>query len=60
MMKSYMTTRAFSKGKKSEGDPAGKAVVSFPEEKVVMSIYGGCTPTSPDVSSNLQAKRSAP
>jgi hypothetical protein len=36
MMKDYMTTRTFSRGKKHEGDSAGKAVTPFPEEKVTM------------------------
>jgi hypothetical protein len=43
MMKNYMTTETFAKGKKSEGDPAGKAAAPFPEEKAVMLIYGGPT-----------------
>jgi hypothetical protein len=41
MMKNYMTTETFAKGKKPEGDPAGKAAAPFPEEKAVMLIYGG-------------------
>jgi hypothetical protein len=44
MMKNYMTTGAFTKGKKPEGDPVGKVVVPFPEEKAVMLIYGGPAP----------------
>jgi hypothetical protein len=44
MMKNYMTTRTFAKGKTSEGDLAGKADAPFPEEKAVMSIYGGPAP----------------
>jgi hypothetical protein len=44
MMKNYMTTRIFTKGKKPEGDSAGKVVALFPDEKAVMSIYGLPTP----------------
>jgi hypothetical protein len=58
MMKNYMTTRTFAKGKSPEGDPTGKAATPFPEEKTVMSIYGGPAPMSPGVSSNLPAKQS--
>jgi hypothetical protein len=53
MMKNYMTMGAFAKGKKPEGDSAGKAATPFAEEKSVMSIYGGPPSTSPSVSSNL-------
>jgi hypothetical protein len=55
MMKNYMTTETFARGKKPESDSTGKVATPFPEEKVVMSIYGGSTPTSPSVSSNLPA-----
>jgi hypothetical protein len=61
MMKNYMTTRIFTKGKKPEGDSAGKVVALFPDEKAVVSIYGLPTPPppmSPSVSSNLQVGRS--
>jgi hypothetical protein len=44
MMKNYMTTGPFTKGKKPEDDPIGMAVAPFLEEKKVMSIYGGLTP----------------
>jgi hypothetical protein len=44
MMKNYMTKGTFAKGKKSEGDLAGKVIAHFPEEKAVMSIYGGPAP----------------
>jgi hypothetical protein len=44
MMKNCMTTWTFAKGKKPDGDSTGKVVTPFPEEKVVMSIYGGPTP----------------
>jgi hypothetical protein len=44
MMKNYMTMGAFAKGKKPKGDSAGNATLPFPEEKAVMSIYGGPTP----------------
>jgi hypothetical protein len=61
MMKNYMTTGAFTKGKKTEGDTVGKATARFPKEKVVMSIYSGpAAPMSLVSSSNLQAGRSTP
>jgi hypothetical protein len=41
MMKNYMTTGTFARSKKPEGDSAGKVASPFPEEKVVMLIYGG-------------------
>jgi hypothetical protein len=44
MMKNYMTTRTFARGKKREGDSVGKVAAPFPEDKVVMSIYGGPAP----------------
>jgi hypothetical protein len=44
MIKNYMTTRTFAKGKRPEGDSAGKVAAPFPEEKAVMSIYGGPAP----------------
>jgi hypothetical protein len=44
MIKNYMTTGAFAKGQRPEGDLAGKVVMPFREEKAVMSIYGGPTP----------------
>jgi hypothetical protein len=44
MMKNYMTMRTFAKGKRPEGDSAGKVAAPFPEEKAVMSIYGGSAP----------------
>jgi hypothetical protein len=44
MMKNYMTTWAFTKGKKSEDDPTGKAAARFLEEKAAMSIYSGPAP----------------
>jgi hypothetical protein len=59
MMKNYTTTGSFARGKKLEGDPVGTAAKPFPEEKTVMSIYGGPHPTprmSCSVSSNLPAK----
>jgi hypothetical protein len=52
MMKNYMTTWAFTRGKKPEGDSTGKAAAPFIKEKVVMSIYSGPTPTCPIASSN--------
>jgi hypothetical protein len=60
MMKNYMTTRTFARRKKPEGDPMRKATTSFSEEKVVMSIYGGPSPMSYDVSSNLPTEQSTP
>jgi hypothetical protein len=44
MMKNYMTTGTFTRGKKPEGSSVGKVVTPFPEEKVVMLIYGGSAP----------------
>jgi hypothetical protein len=44
MMKNYMTTGVFAKGKKPKGDSTGKATAPFPKEKAVMSIYGGPAP----------------
>jgi hypothetical protein len=60
MMKNYMTTGTFAKGKKPEGGPVGKAATPFLEEKAVMSICSGPTPpppTSPGISSNLGSER---
>jgi hypothetical protein len=39
MMKNYMTTRTFTKGKNLKGDSTGKVVAPFPKEKAAMSIY---------------------
>jgi hypothetical protein len=47
MMKNYMTTGIFVRGKKPEGDSMGKAATPFPEEKAVTSIYGGPFPPPP-------------
>jgi hypothetical protein len=58
MMKNYMTTGTFAKGKRPEGDSAGRATTPFPEEKVVMSIYGGPAPTSRGISSSLLTEQS--
>jgi hypothetical protein len=41
MMKNYMTTGIFAKGKSPDGDSAGKVATPFPEKKAVMSIYRG-------------------
>jgi hypothetical protein len=49
MMKNYMTMRTFATCKKSNSDLSGKATTPFPEEKAVMSIYGG--PATPRVAS---------
>jgi hypothetical protein len=56
MMKNYMTTRFFARSKKLEGDSAGKGANPFPEDKAVMSIYGG-PPSKPQATSSL-AKQS--
>jgi hypothetical protein len=60
MMKNYMTTGTFTKGKKPKGDSVGKAAVPFTEEKAVMLIYGRPAPPppmSPIISTNLQARQ---
>jgi hypothetical protein len=44
MMKNYMKTGTFDRGKNPKGDPTGKVVTPFPEEKAFMSIYGGLVP----------------
>jgi hypothetical protein len=44
MMKNYMTMGNLARNKKPEGDSAVKAGAPFPEEKAVMSIYGGLAP----------------
>jgi hypothetical protein len=44
MMKNYMTMGALMKGQKPKDDAAGKVTTPFPEEKEVMSIYGGPIP----------------
>jgi hypothetical protein len=58
MMKNYMTTRTFAKGKKPEDDSAGKAAAPIPEEKAIKPIYGGPTPTSPSIRSNYPTRKS--
>jgi hypothetical protein len=55
MMKSYMTTGTFAKGKKPKGDLVGKVAAPFPKEKAVMSIYSGPAPHVSRCSSNLRA-----
>jgi hypothetical protein len=60
MMKNYKNTGTFDKGKRPEGDSAGKAATPFPEEKAVISIYDGPTPTSCGASSSLLAEQSMP
>jgi hypothetical protein len=40
MMKNYITTWIFAKGKRPEGDSMGKVATPFLEEKAIMSIYG--------------------
>jgi hypothetical protein len=47
MMKNYMTTGTFARGKKPEDDSTGKASAPFPKEKAVMSIYSGPPPHVP-------------
>jgi hypothetical protein len=44
MMKNYMTTRTFTRGKMPKGDRTGKTATTFPEEKAVMLTYGGPAP----------------
>jgi hypothetical protein len=44
MMKNYMTTGTFARGKKPESDSVGRVAAPFPKEKMVMSIYGGHAP----------------
>jgi hypothetical protein len=44
MIKNYMITEALTKGKKPKGDQAGKAIVTFPREEAVMSIYDRSVP----------------
>jgi hypothetical protein len=58
--KKYMNTGTFAKGKKCEGDPAGKVTTPILEEKAVMSIYGSPPPISHGASSSLLAKQSLP
>jgi hypothetical protein len=56
MMKNYMITGTFHRGKKSEGDSTRKVDAPFPKEKAVLLIYGGSAPPPPTyhgVSSNL-------
>jgi hypothetical protein len=44
VLKNYMTPRALTEGKGLMGNPGGKAATPFPQEEVVMSIYGGPNP----------------
>jgi hypothetical protein len=44
MMKNYMTTMTFARGKKSEGDTMGKAATPLPKEKPGMWIYSWPNP----------------
>jgi hypothetical protein len=44
MMKNYMTVVNFAISKKPDDDSLGKASAPFPQEKAVMSIYGGPAP----------------
>jgi hypothetical protein len=39
MMKKFMTSGAFSKGKKPRGDPDGKRVPPIPGEAEIMTIF---------------------
>jgi hypothetical protein len=41
MMKNFMTLGALTKGKEPEGDMGRKGMTPFPEEEVIMMIYGG-------------------
>jgi hypothetical protein len=47
MMKNYVTTGALAKGKNPKDDSSQKVAVTFLEEKVVMSMYGGPAPYEP-------------
>jgi hypothetical protein len=40
MMKFFMTSGAFSKGRKPVGDPSGKDVTPLPGDAEVMTIFG--------------------
>jgi hypothetical protein len=51
-MKNYMTTGTITKGNRLR-QLAGKATTPFPEERAVMSIYGGPAPMSQRASSSL-------
>jgi hypothetical protein len=53
MMKNYMTTGTFGKGKRPKGDSTGKDATPSPEENSVMSIYDG--PAPPWVMAQAQA-----
>jgi hypothetical protein len=44
MMKNYLTTGTFSRGKKPKGDSTRKEATPFLEEKAVMSIYSEPAP----------------
>jgi hypothetical protein len=39
MMKNFMMSRAFSKGRKPGGDSGGKSVVPIPREVEVMTLF---------------------
>jgi hypothetical protein len=39
MMKKFMTSGAFSKGRKPGGDPSGKSAAPIPGEAEVMTIF---------------------
>jgi hypothetical protein len=58
MMKNYMTMGTFARSKKLDDDSPGKAATPFPQDKAVMSIYGGPAPTSHVASSSLPADQS--
>jgi hypothetical protein len=53
MMKNFMTMGALSKVKKPKGDWGRKGPPPFPEEEVLMSIYGRPAPMSLGISSSL-------
>jgi hypothetical protein len=44
MIKNYMTTGTFVRGKKPKDDSTGNVVAPFPEEKEVISFYSGLVP----------------
>jgi hypothetical protein len=58
MMKNFMTMGALSKVKKPKGDWGRKGPPPFPEEEVLMSIYGRPAPMSLGISSSLRARKS--
>jgi hypothetical protein len=56
MMKYYMTMGSLARSKKPEGDLVGRAATPFPEETVIMLIYGGLDPMSHIANSSSLAR----